>query len=75
MRPQVQPQVSFAKLVVQPDLSEGCSATIKNTLQNIHQLQNIRIFPKDNLITFHFRSVNSLSTALNALTDIGYDEI
>lgn len=63
-----------ARIEVQNPFCHDCSVIIKNKLQEIEEINNIRLYPKDSLITFNFIKINKLSTALNILSDIGFHE-
>lgn len=63
-----------ARIEVEDSFCDSCSTCIKNGLQEIKEIKNINLYPKESLITFNFMKVNNLSTVLNVLTDMGYRE-
>lgn len=65
---------SMARIEVQQSFCNTCSACIKKKLQDIKDLKNIRLYPRESLITFNFIKANKLSDALNILSEIGYPE-
>jgi len=67
--------VYTARIEVQDSFCDVCSIGIKKELQEINDVKNIHLYPKESLITFNFMKVNNLSTVLNVLTEIGYPEI
>jgi hypothetical protein len=66
--------VSTARIEVQQSFCNGCSVCIKKELQEIEEINSVRLYPKESLITFNFMKANKLSTALNILSKIGYSE-
>lgn len=64
----------MARIEVQQAFCAACSVGIERELRNIDELENVRLYPKDTLITFNFFRANKLSEALNALSEIGYTE-
>lgn len=66
--------VYTARIEVQDSFCDVCSIGIKKELQEINDVKNIHLYPKESLITFNFLRVNNLSTVLNVLTEIGYPE-
>lgn len=67
-------QDSLARIPVQQIFCEDCSVCIKKGLQEIKGITNIRLYPKESLVCFNFMTANTLSQALNILSDIGYTE-
>jgi len=65
---------SMARIPVQQIFCDNCSAQIKRGLQEIKGVANVRLYPSESLICFNFMTANTLSTALNILSDIGYTE-
>ena len=65
---------SMARIEVQKSFCDGCSLCIKKELQKVNDIKNIRLYPKDSIITFNFVKANKLSTVLNVLSEIGYSE-
>jgi len=63
-----------ARIEVQQQFCNNCSVCIKKELQGIEEVENIRLYPKDSLITFNFAKANKLSMALNILSKMGYPE-
>ncbi|MBC2844397.1 cation transporter [Winogradskyella flava] len=66
--------ISNARIEVQQSFCDFCSIDIKKALQEIEAIKNIRLYPKDSIVTFNFTSPHKLSTALNTLSAIGYCE-
>ena len=66
--------ISTAKIEIQQRFCKSCSASIKKELQVIEQVENVRLYPKDSLITFNFMNAEKLSSALNVLSRLGYSE-
>ncbi len=66
--------VSTARIEVQQHFCDTCSIFIKRELQEIEEVKNIRLYPKDSLIIFNFANAYKLSVALNTLSEIGYCE-
>lgn len=64
----------MARIEVEQRFCKGCSVCIKNELQKIDEINNVRLYPKESLITFNFIKANKLSSALNILSEIGYSE-
>jgi len=64
-----------ARIEVQQRFCDGCSVCIKNELQEIDDINNVRLYPKESLITFNFTKAYKLSTVLNRLSEIGYYEV
>ncbi|WP_299120074.1 hypothetical protein [uncultured Winogradskyella sp.] len=67
-------KATIARIEVQQRFCNNCSAYIKNELQEIDEVNNVRLYPKESLITFNFTNAYKLSTALNILSEIGYYE-
>lgn len=67
--------MSIAKIEVQQSFCKNCSKCIKKELQIVKDLKNIRLYPKDSMITFNFMEANKLSEALNILSNLGYPEM
>jgi copper chaperone CopZ len=65
---------SMARIKVEHPFCNNCSVCIKKELQEIEAVTNIRLCPKESLVTFNFIKADKLSTALNILSDIGYPE-
>lgn len=65
---------SIARIQVEHPFCNNCSVCIKKELQDIEAITNVRLYPKESLVTFNFMKADKLSTALNILTDIGYPE-
>ncbi len=65
---------SMARIKVEHPFCNNCSVCIKKELQEIEAITNIRLYPKESLVTFNFIKADKLSTALNILSDIGYPE-
>lgn len=65
---------STAKIEIQQRFCDNCSVCIKKELQEISDINNVRLYPKESLITFNFIKANKLSMALNTLSEIGYYE-
>ena len=65
---------STARIEVQGRFCKGCSTSIKKKLQLVNDINNIRLYPKESLITFNFFKANKLSIALNVLSEMGYPE-
>ena len=65
---------STARIEVQGHFCKGCSRRIKKKLQLVNDINNIRFYPKESLITFNFLKANKLSIALNVLSEMGYPE-
>lgn len=66
---------STARIEVQKSFCRHCSQVIKDKLTLIDGITALRLFPEYSLITFNFARLNTLSTALNTLTELGYPEI
>ena len=66
--------VSMAKIEVQRNFCNSCSKEIREELEQIEGIKNLRLYPKDLLITFNFRKAQHLSAILNRLSVIGYPE-
>ncbi|WP_035086204.1 hypothetical protein [Aquimarina latercula] len=66
--------ISIARIEVQEHFCEDCASLIRNKLSEVDQIKNVRLYPKEALITFCFRRANELSTVLNVLSNIGYHE-
>jgi copper chaperone CopZ len=64
----------MARIELQQSFCAACALHIKATLQDIAGVKNIRLYPKDTLITFNFTKADRLSTLLNRLYQIGYTE-
>ncbi|WP_400076556.1 hypothetical protein [Winogradskyella sp. R77965] len=64
----------MARIKVEQRFCNNCSVWIKNELQEIDDVNNVRLYPKESLITFNFTKAYKLSTALNILSEIGYYE-
>ncbi|ULC59875.1 hypothetical protein MBM09_02580 [Flaviramulus sp. BrNp1-15] len=67
-------KATIAKIEVQQSFCNNCSVCIKKELQGIDDVNNVRLYPKESLITFNFIKANKLSEALNVLSGIGYPE-
>lgn len=67
-------KTSMARVEVQQGFCDNCSVCIKKELQEIDEVKNVRLYPKESLITFNFMRANKLSAVLNILSDIGYPE-
>ncbi|SHG75553.1 hypothetical protein [Winogradskyella jejuensis] len=65
---------STARIEVQQSFCKNCSDCIKKELQVIEDVNNVRLYPKDSLITFNFFKADRLSAALNVLSRLGYPE-
>ncbi|GGI56424.1 hypothetical protein [Winogradskyella haliclonae] len=65
---------STAKIEVQQRFCKNCSVCIKKELQVIENIKNVRLYPKESLITFNFIKADKLSAALNVLSKLGYPE-
>lgn len=65
---------STARIEIQQRFCDNCSVCIKKELQEISDINNVRLYPKESLITFNFIKANKLSAALNTLSEIGYYE-
>lgn len=65
---------SMARIEVQQRFCKNCSVCIKEELQEIDDVKNVRLYPKESLITFNFMKANKLSEVLNRLSKIGYPE-
>lgn len=65
---------NLARIEVQRRFCNHCSSTIKNELKKISEVNNIRVYPKESLVTFNFTRALKLATALNILSEIGYPE-
>lgn len=65
---------STARIEVQQGFCRNCSSCIKKELQVIENVKNVRLYPKDSLITFNFLNAEKLSAALNVLSNLGYPE-
>ncbi len=65
---------STARIEVQGRFCKGCTKRIKKKLQLVNDINNIRFYPKESLITFNFLKANKLSIALNVLSEMGYPE-
>lgn len=66
--------IATARIEVQQHFCKNCSVFIKKELQMIEDVKNIRLYPKDSLITFSFLKADKLSAALNTLSRLGYPE-
>ena len=66
--------ISTARIEVKQKFCKNCSASVKTELQKIEDVNHIRLYPKESLITFNFKRANKLSEALNALSNIGFQE-
>ncbi|MFK7832048.1 MAG: hypothetical protein AB8B52_02115 [Winogradskyella sp.] len=64
----------MAKIHVEQGFCKSCSVGIKMQLQEIEAISNVRLYPKESLVTFNFIKADKLSAALNVLSDIGYPE-
>lgn len=67
-------KANMARVEVQQGFCDNCSVCIKKELQEIDEVNNVRLYPKESLITFNFMRANKLSAVLNMLSDIGYPE-
>lgn len=70
----IEKMISTARIEVQRPFCDGCSVGIKKELLLIEDISDVRLYPKDSLVTFNFLKINKLSSALNKLSDIGYPE-
>ncbi len=68
-------KATIARIKVQQRFCDLCSANIKKELQDIDDVNNVRLYPKQSLIIFNFTKAYKLFTALNILSEIGYYEI
>lgn len=66
--------IQKANLKIERSFCEICSIKISNRLKTITGIQNIRTYPLEAIISFHFEKPNDLSNALNELTELGYPE-
>lgn len=66
--------IATAKIEVQQSFCNNCSVCIKKELQIIEDVKNIRLYPKESLITFNFIKADKLSAVLNTLSKLGYPE-
>lgn len=66
--------IATARIEVQQSFCKNCSAYIKQELQIIEDIKNVRLYPKDSLITFNFLKADKLSSVLNTLSKLGYSE-
>lgn len=64
----------IARIEVQKHFCETCSSIIRKQLQEIGDVKNIKLYPKDSLITFSFTNAYKLCTALNILSENGFYE-
>lgn len=64
----------MAKVEVQRNFCYSCSGIIKKELENLNGIKNLRFYPSELLITFHFRKAEQLSDVLNKLLILGYPE-
>jgi len=65
-------QTSIARILVENRFCSNCIDSIKNKLQEVENIQNIRLYPSDSLIVFGFSKANQISEVLNKLYAIGY---
>ncbi len=62
----------LARIPVQNLFCNFCGLSIKETLLQIENITNVYLYPNEAMIVFNFVKANELSSALNALTDLGY---
>ncbi|MGB3606917.1 MAG: hypothetical protein WA775_00880 [Psychroserpens sp.] len=65
---------TIARIQVQQGFCHFCSKIIEKELRGIDAINNVRLYPKEALITFNFKKADRLSTALNMLSDLGFPE-
>ncbi len=65
---------SLARIEVQQSFCYDCSVRIKKELQEIEAITDVQLYPLESLVTFNFKRANTLSNALNVLSEIGYPE-
>ena len=51
-----------------------CSKVIRQELVSLDGIKNLRLYPRDLMITFNFYKAQDLSTLLNKLSFLGYPE-
>jgi len=67
-------KTTVARIEVQPCFCNVCCGFIKREIQEIDEVNNVRFYPKESLITFNFTNAHKLSTVLNILSENGYYE-
>lgn len=65
---------SIARIEVQQSFCNNCSVCIKNKLKGVEDIANVRLYPRESLVTFNFIRPNRLADVLNILSDLGYPE-
>jgi hypothetical protein len=65
---------TIARIEVQRNFCCQCTACIKQELEGVKGIKNLRFYPSDLLITFNFRKAEQLSDVLNRLFLLGYPE-
>ena len=65
---------SMARVEVQRHFCDNCANAIRHELEHLEGIKNIRLYPRDLLITFNFLKAEHLSSLLNMLSVIGYPE-
>lgn len=70
-----QPLPIQACIPVQPAFCPSGSEEIKSELEAIEGIRHVRLYPKDALVQFHFVQAFALSSALNALEQLGFNEL
>lgn len=66
--------VSMARIEVERSFCETCSKVIRQELESLDGIKNLRLYPRDLMITFNFYKAQDLSTLLNKLSFLGYPE-
>ena len=66
--------IQKAKFEVARSFCDSCSKHIANRLQDIDGIKNVRLYPLERVVSFHFNKPFDLSNALNELTTMGYPE-
>lgn len=67
-------QIQRARFEVARSFCEGCANHISCRLQKIQGIKNVKLYPLETMVSFHFNRPNDLSNALNELTQMGYPE-
>ncbi|WP_420604067.1 hypothetical protein [Flagellimonas sp.] len=63
---------NLARIDVQQPFCHNCAEVIQNELTSIDDISNVRTYPMDSLVVFHFIRANELSNVLNKLMELGH---
>lgn len=65
-------KLGLAKIQVQQTFCEACVQEIKDKLSKVQGICNVRPFPDESKVVFHFEGAFPLSCALNTLMELGH---